>query len=75
VAALVTLAVLLTRRDAAYSLVVLWALAGIAIKRSGDAASASQMVFVAAIACGAVVAAAILASAVRSALRPLRLEG
>jgi benzodiazapine receptor len=71
VAALVTLAVLLTRRDAAYGLVVLWARAGIALKRSGDATSASQVVFVAAIACGAVVAAAIIASAVRSAVRPL----
>lgn len=71
VAALVTLVVLLTRRDAAYGLVVLWALAGIALKRSGDASSASQVVFVTAIACGAVVAAAIIASAVRSAVRPL----
>ena len=69
VAALVTLAVLLMRSDTAYSLVVVWALAGIALKRSGDASSASQVVFVAAIVCGAVVAASIIASAVRSAVR------
>jgi len=72
VAALITLAVLATRRDAGYGLVVLWALAGIAIKRSADPSAASHVVFVAAIICGAVVAAAVLASAVRSAVRPLK---
>jgi benzodiazapine receptor len=72
VAALVTLVMLLTRRDAAYSLVVVWALAGIALKRSADASAASQAVYVAAIACAAVVAAAIVATAIRSALRPLK---
>jgi hypothetical protein len=72
VAALITLAVLATRRDAGYGLVVLWALAGIVIKRSADSSAASHVVFVAAIICGAVVAAAIIASAVRSALKPLK---
>ncbi len=72
VAVLITLAVLLTRRDVAYSLVVLWALAGISLKRSGDSSSASQVVFITAIVCGAVVAVAIIASAVRSAVRPLK---
>ena len=32
----ITIAMLLTRRDAAYALVVVWALVGIVIKRSGD---------------------------------------
>ncbi len=72
VAALITVAVLATRRDAGYGLVVLWALAGIVIKRSADSSAASHVVFVAAIICGAVVAAAIIASAVRSALKPLK---
>jgi hypothetical protein len=71
VAALIVAAVLATRRDAAYGLVVLWALAGIALKRSADSSAASRVVFVTAIACCAVVAAAIVASAVRSALKPL----
>jgi benzodiazapine receptor len=72
VAALLTLVMLLTRRDAAYGLVVLWALAGIALKRSADASPASRAVYVAAVACAAVVAAAIVATAVRSTLRPLK---
>ena len=72
VAVLITGAMLVTRRDAGYGLVVLWALAGIALKRSADPTPASQVVFVAAIVCGAVVAAAIIASVVRSALRPLK---
>jgi benzodiazapine receptor len=70
-AALITLAVLATRRDAGYGLVVLWALSGIAIKRAADASPASRIVFVTAVACGAVVALGIAASAVRSALKPL----
>jgi benzodiazapine receptor len=70
-AALITLAILATRRDAGYSLVVLWALSGIAIKRAADASPASRVVFVTAVACGAVVALGIAASAVRSALKPL----
>jgi translocator protein len=72
IAALITVAVLATRRDAGYGLVVLWALAGIVLKRSADAAPASRVVFVAALTCGAVVAAAIIASGVRSALKPLQ---
>jgi translocator protein len=72
VAALVTGAVLLTRRDVAYSLVIVWALAGIALKRSADSSPASQVVFVAAVVCASVVAAATIASAVRSAVRPLK---
>jgi benzodiazapine receptor len=72
VAALVTLVMLLVRRDAAYGLVVLWALAGIALKRSTDASSASRAVFVAAVACAAVVAGALVGTAIRSALRPLK---
>jgi translocator protein len=72
VAALVTLVMLLTRRDAAYGLVIVWALAGIALKRSADASPASRAVYVAAVACAAVVAAGILATAVRTALRPLK---
>lgn len=72
VAALITLAVLATRRDAAYGLVVLWALAGIALKRSADDSAASRVVFLASVVCGAVVAAALIASLVRSALKPLK---
>jgi benzodiazapine receptor len=72
VAALITVAVLATRRDVGYGLVVLWALAGIALKRSADSTPASHRVLVAAVTCGAVVAAAIIASAVRSALKPLK---
>jgi benzodiazapine receptor len=72
VAALLTIVMLLTRRDAAYGLVVVWALAGIALKRSADASVASRAVYVAALACSAVVAAAIIATAIRSALRPLK---
>jgi hypothetical protein len=72
VAALVTLVMLLTRRDAAYGLVIVWALAGIALKRSADPSSASQAVYLAAVVCAAVVAAAIAATAIRSALRPLK---
>jgi benzodiazapine receptor len=72
VAALITMAVLATRRDVGYSLVVLWALAGIVLKRSADSTPASHAVFVTAVVCGAVVAAAIIVSAVRSALKPLK---
>jgi len=72
VAALLTVAILATRRDAGYGLVVLWALVGIGIKRSADSSAASHVVFLAAIVCGAVIAATIIASAVRSALRPLK---
>jgi benzodiazapine receptor len=71
-AALITLSVLATRRNAAYALVVLWALAGIWIKRSADHTHASRVVLIAAIVCGAVVAAGILASAIRSAAKPLK---
>ncbi|HET6487238.1 MAG TPA: hypothetical protein VFH83_12500 [Spirochaetia bacterium] len=71
VAAVLTGAVLATRRDVAYSLVVLWALVGIAMKRSADPSSASQAVFVAAVVCGSVVAAAVIGSVVRSAVKPL----
>ena len=71
VAAVVTGVMLAVRRDAGYALVVAWALAGIALKRSADDSAASRTVFIAAIACGAVVAAGIVASAIRSAVRPL----
>ena len=50
---------------------VLWALAGIALKRSADASAASQAVYVAAVAGAAVVAVGIVGTAIRSALRPL----
>lgn len=70
VASLLALVMLLARRDAAYALVVVWALAGIALKRSADASTASQAVYVAAVACAAVVAGGIVGSAIRSALRP-----
>jgi hypothetical protein len=72
VAALVTLAMLAVRRDVGYALVVAWALAGIALKRSADGSAASRVVFIAAVVCGALVAAGIVASAVRSALKPLK---
>jgi hypothetical protein len=72
VATLVTLLMLITRRDAAYALVVTWALAGIALKRADDPSPASRAVFAAAVACAAVVAAGIVATAVRGALRPLK---
>ena len=72
VAALITVAVIATRRDVAYGLVVLWALAGIVLKRSADSTPASHGVLVAAVTCGVVVAAAIIASAVRSGLKPLK---
>jgi hypothetical protein len=36
VALLITLAVIATRRDVAYGLVIIWALAGIAVKQSGN---------------------------------------
>ena len=72
VAALLTAVMLASRRNVAYALVVLWALAGIALKRSSDGSAASRTVMIAAVACGAVVAAAIVASAVRSAARPLK---
>jgi benzodiazapine receptor len=72
VASLLALVMLITRRDAAYGLVVVWALAGIALKRSADASAASHAVYVAAVACAAVVAAAIAATAIRSALRPVK---
>ncbi len=72
VAAAVTGVILAVRRDVGYGLVVVWALAGIALKRAADDSAASRTVFIAAIACGAVVAAGIVASAVRSAVRPLK---
>jgi hypothetical protein len=72
VASLITLVMLLARRDAAYALVVVWALAGIALKRSQDDSPASRVVFTAAVACAAVVAAGIVATGIRSALRPAK---
>ncbi len=71
-ASILALLMLLARRDAAYALVVVWALAGIALKRSGDASPASAAVFTAAVACAAVVAAGIIATGIRSALRPVK---
>ncbi len=68
VAALITLVVLATRRDAAYALVVAWALAGIALKRSADSSRASWVVAVAAIVAGAVVVVGIAAVAVWAVL-------
>jgi benzodiazapine receptor len=72
VAALVTLVMLLVRRDAAYALVVAWALIGIALKRSADTSPASRAVFTAAVACAAIVAAGIVVTGIRTALRPLK---
>jgi hypothetical protein len=71
-AALIAIAVLATRRDAAFGLVVLWALSGIAIKRSADPTLESHVVLITALICGAAVAAALIGSAVRSALSPLK---
>lgn len=61
-AVLITTAVLLTRRDIAYSLVIIWAAAGIAVKQSGEP-------LVAQAALAAAIVAAILAAA--AALRIL----
>jgi len=72
VASLVTLVMLLVRRDAAYALVVAWALIGIALKRSTDSSPASRAVFTAAVAGTAIVAAGIVATGIRAALRPLK---
>jgi hypothetical protein len=69
VAALITLAVLATRRDAAYALVVTWALAGIALKRSADSSPASSAVYIAAVVAGSVVAAGIVVTTLASTLR------
>jgi hypothetical protein len=69
VAVLITAAALLTRRDAAYALVAAWAFLGIALKRSADPSAASRTVEIAAIVCGAAVAAGILALAVRTMTR------
>ena len=68
-AVLITAAALLTRRDAFYALVVAWAFAGIALKRSADSSPAGRVVYIAAIVCGAAVATGILALAVRTILR------
>jgi benzodiazapine receptor len=67
-AALISLIVLATRRDAAYALVVTWALAGIALKRSADTSPASRAVGLAAVAAAAVVLAGIAIAALRSLL-------
>jgi hypothetical protein len=72
VAALIAIAVLAARRDAAFGLVVLWALGGIAIKRSADSTVPSHAVFITALVCGAVVAAALIGLAARSVFRPLK---
>jgi benzodiazapine receptor len=66
VAVLITLVVLATRRDAAYALVVTWALAGIALKRSADHSAASTTVGVTAMVAAAVVVVGIVIVAVRS---------
>ncbi len=71
-ASLLALLMLLARRDAAYSLVVVWALVGIALKRSPDASTASRAVFAAAVVCAIVVAVGIVATGIRGALRPLK---
>jgi hypothetical protein len=67
-AVLITLIVLATRRDAAYALVVAWALAGIALKRSADSSQASQAVGITAMVAAAVVVVGIALAAVRSLL-------
>jgi hypothetical protein len=56
-ATIICLAVILTRRDVAYSLVIIWALIGIAVKQ-GDR---SQSVATAAIVAAVVVALALVA--------------
>jgi hypothetical protein len=67
-AVLITLIVLATRRDAAYALVVAWALAGIALKRLADSSSASRAVGIAAVVAAAVVVVGIATVALRSLL-------
>jgi len=61
VALMITLAVIATRKDIAYSLVIIWALVGIAAKQSGNASIVSTSEASAAIAAVALVAVIILA--------------
>jgi hypothetical protein len=65
-AVIITLAVLATRRDPAYALVVTWALAGIVLKRSADSSPASRTVEIAALIAASVVFVGIVVDAVRS---------
>ena len=67
-ALIITLIVLATRRDTAYALVVTWALAGIALKRSADTSPASRAVGIAAMAAAAIVVVGIAVVALRSML-------
>ncbi len=67
-AMLITLAVLATRRDVAYALVVTWALAGIALKRFPDHSSASSVVAISAVIAAAVVVVGIAVAALSSLL-------
>lgn len=64
IALIITLLVTFTRRDVAYSLVVIWALAGIAVKQS-----ASQNIVTTAEVCIAVIAVALAATIVTVRLR------
>ena len=66
-ATIICLAVILTRRDVAYSLVLIWALIGIAVKQ-GDR---SQIVATMAMAMALVVAVALIVAKIREARRPI----
>jgi len=66
-ATIICLAVILTRRDVAYSLVLIWALIGIAVKH-GDR---SQIVAPMAVAMALVIAVALIVAKIREARRPL----
>ena len=61
----ITAAVLITRRDVYYSLVVVWAFLGILIKRMSDATVPDQAVVFAAVAGMALIAAGIITQLVR----------
>jgi hypothetical protein len=64
IALIVTLAVIVTRRDVAYGLVIIWALAGIMVKQS-----ANQSIFVTAGISAIIVAIAVAVAALFPELR------
>jgi translocator protein len=66
-ATIICLAVIFTRRDVAYSLVIIWALIGIAVKQGGR----SQAVATMAAAMAMVIAVALIVIKIREARRPI----
>ena len=66
-ATIICLALILTRRDVAYSLVIIWALIGIAVKQ-GDR---SQVVAAMAVGMAGVIAVALIVVKIREARRPI----